>query len=179
MNDFLKNLKNSVDTSVINENAITKINDINNLVIKKYGEEKIGTKMSQQELSNLEQKIIDIAGGQKNPNNDMLEYLEALKENVVSNTKIKIEDTMNKIMYEITENYYSEITGLLLDEFGVTNKEIEDIEINDIIFNIANNLLSKICLFEVEYCDYLETSTFYYEEIVSIKNNLIKIVKNK
>ena len=175
MNDFLKNLRDSVDTGKVNQGAIDKlneINEINKLVVEKYGEEKAGERMSKRDLSKLEQKVDDLVGERKEGiEQDLFDALEALGENIVVKEDIKIEDTMNKVMSEISEEYYFSITGLLLDEFGVKDKEIEDIAFDDENLNDANNILSKICLFEVEYCDLLEDTIFYNEDILTIKNN--------
>ena len=183
MNNFLKNLRDSVDTGKVNQGAIdklTEINEINILVIEKYGEEKAGNKMSRRDLSKLEQKIDDLVGERKEGiGEDLFDALEALGENIVVKEEIKIEDTMNKVMSDISEEYYFSITGLLLDEFGVKDKEIDDIEFNAENLTDANNLLSKICLFEIEYCDFLEDSVFYNNDILTIKNDLIKILKKK
>jgi len=181
MNDFLKNLRDFVDTGKVNQGAVDKlneINEINKLVVEKYGEEKAGERMSKRDLSKLEQKVDDLVGERKEGiEQDLFDALEALGENIVVKEEIKIEDTMNKVMSEISEEFYFSITGLLLDEFGVKDKEIEDVDFDDENLNDANNLLSKICLFEVEYCDLLEDSVFYNEDILTIKNDLIKILK--
>ena len=181
MNDFLKNLRDSVDTGKVNQGAIDKlneINEINKLVVEKYGEEKAGEKMSRRDLSKLEHKVDDLVGERKEGiERDLFEALEALGENIVVKEEIRLEDTMNKVMQSISEDYYFSITGLLLDEFGVKDKEIEDIDFDEVHLNEANNILSKICLFEVEYCDLLEDSVFYNKDILEIKNDLIKILK--
>jgi len=181
MNDFLKNLRDSVDTGKVNQGAVDKlneINEINKLVNEKYGEEKIGEKMSQYDLSILEQKVDDLVGERKDGvNKEMLEYLEALKENVIVNAEINIVDNMYKVMSEINEDYYISIISLTLNKFGIEEKEIEDIEFDETQLSEANNILSKICLFEVEYSDYLEDNTFYLEVMTTIKKELIKILK--
>ncbi len=181
MNNFLKNLRESVDAGSVNQGAIDKlneINEINKLVVEKYGQEKAGEKMSRRDLSKLEQKVDDLVGERKDGiEQELFKALEALGENIVVKEEIEIEDTMNKVMSQISEEYYFSITGLLLDEFGVKEKELDDIELDDVHLNEANNILSKICLFEIEYCDFLENSIFYNEDILIIKNDLIKILK--
>jgi len=181
MNDFLKNLRDSVDTGKVNQGSVDKLNEIseiNKLVVEKYGEEKAGEKMSRSDLSKLENKVDNLVGERKEGiERDLFEALEALGENIVVKEEIRLEDTMNKVMSEISEEYYFSITGLLLDEFGVKDKEIEDIEFDEIHLNEANNILSKICLFEVEYSDYLEDNVFYLDDILKIKNELIKSLK--
>lgn len=177
MNKFLKNLRDSVDTGKVNQGAIDKlneINEINKLVVEKYGEEK----MFRRDLSKLEQKVDDLVGERKEGiEQDLFDALEALGENIVVKEEIKIEDTMNKVMSKISEEYYFNITELLLDEFGVKDKEIDDVDFDTENLNDVNNLLSMIYLFEVKYCDLLEDSVFYNKEIITIKNDLIKILK--
>ncbi len=159
MNSFLKNLRDSVDTGRVNQGAIdklTEINEINKLVVEKYGEEKAGNKMSKRDLSKLERKVDDLVGERKEGiEQDLFDALEALGENILVKEEIKIDDVI------------------------VKDKEIDDIEFNAENLTNANNLLSKICLFELEYTDFLENSVFYKSDILTIKNDLIKILKKK
>lgn len=181
MNDFLKNLRESVETGKVNQAAIdnlNKINTINKLVVEKYGGENVGEKMSMVDLSKLEQKVDDLVGERKlGINKDLFDALEAVGNNIVVNEAIKLEDNINKYMLEVSEDYYMKIESILLDEFGIKYKKFEDVIFDDIHIDDANNLLSKICLFELEYIDFLENSVYYNTKIIEIKNNLIKILK--
>jgi hypothetical protein len=181
MSNFLKNLKKSVDTGEIKRDivdGINHINDINKLVVDKYGIEKIGDKMSKNDVDNLKSNVDKIIGDKKNgSDNDILDYLEALENNLIVKKENVLIDSMNKSISDISEKYYNVVTGQLLDSFGIQEKEIDDIVFDDITLIDVSEILNTICLLEVEYCEYLEDSVFYNQEIIKIKKDLIKILK--
>ena len=181
MNDFLKNLKQSLEIGIPNEvtiNKISEINEILTIVNNKYGDENEVTKLSDNDLLKLSEKVDDLIGEKKKGSNEsMLEYLDALQQNVVSKAELNIEDVMLKSISIIVNNYDMTVNGLLLDEFGVKNKEIEDVDFDIYILEDISELLSTICLFEIEYADYLEDNVFYNNDLLTIKRNILNILK--
>lgn len=176
MSDFLSKLKESVDSGEVNKEAVSKINEINELVEERYGKAVVGEKLSIDDLSKLEEKVENIAGEKKVSDIDMLGYLETLKEAVVINAEIKLETNMLKSMAYIINQYDFIVNGLLFDALSVKDKELEEAVFNDAVTEEVVEILNKILLFELEYCDYLDKDDVYLKEIVPLKNNILKIL---